>query len=76
MPDKSTTGIMRAIPEASIAATWVSTMVEIRSPSDSATVINRSDSTNSQPRLPATGTSSRYTEISRILTKFTSDRAR
>ena len=51
-------------------------MVEISSPSDRATVINRSDSTNSQPKLPATGTSSRYTEMSRMLVKFTSDRVR
>ncbi len=56
MPESSVVGIISTIPEASIAATCVLTSVEISNPSASAVMTNSSEITDSQNRLPATGT--------------------
>ena len=66
-------GIIRIMPEASIAATCVRVTDEISNPNDNETKINSKDTTTNQNRLPTTGTSSTNTESNRIVTKLTND---
>ena len=58
MPESNMVGIISISPDTSIAATCVRVTVEISSPSARETKMNSSDTTTSQNKLPATGTSS------------------
>ncbi|KAA6315654.1 hypothetical protein EZS27_033919 [termite gut metagenome] len=62
-PEKNMTGIIKAIPEMSMAATCVFTNVEINKPNDKETTINSGDITINQQRLPAIGTPKTKTAI-------------
>ena len=75
-PDSSIVGIISPIPEAIIAAIWVSTIVEIRSPRHSVQIRNRIETRASENRLPAIGTPITNTAQTMISTRSKIDSTR
>ena len=69
-PDSSMMGIIKPIPEASMAAIWLFTKVEMSSPKDKAKKINRKEVRISSRKFPAIGTPRTYTERSNMVVRL------
>ena len=67
MPEKMIVGIIKTIPDMSIAATWVRVTQEINKPRASDTKIKRREMPKRVARLPATGTFSTNTDKRRMV---------
>ena len=71
IPESNMTGIINPMPEANMAATCVSTIVDISKPNASATKININDNVFNHRRLPEMGTPNTNTASSKMVVRFT-----